>query len=414
MELLELEFRTDHPPIRKSASSAASGALHLSGKELRPPHWKKGSPRRHPVSFTRGKAVSIDLTLGQTPASGFQIEGKSDGKYLNFPARDVGFLIKSGGAKIRLQASRPLPNHLACLTENITWTMIQDGKRTVLCKTGPHEFFVLWGKPITESSRWKMTNHLTYARLKLVTSNQVGGNKSHVDQIAHAIQRHVNSHAAKFQTNIKYGIRADGGQFWGLLGKTHKGQCAELSYLMELMNRILGIQAIQKHVRATTYRAGTQLHLDYEGHHVACESRHCAFHGKEELQMTFGYDRSRRKADALARQLGDVPYSINVGEGTCEVNGKLYAGALDYIGTNSGGRSPAHNVLLACEKRYAPNLVVSKKSGHTKFDNDRFQVWVTSRDKTGQYAVCEIDQKQQLKARRINPTVADPFPPVPK
>jgi hypothetical protein len=133
------------------------------------------------------------------------------------------------------------------------------------------------------------------------------------------------------------------------------------------------------------------------------------------LQMTFGYLRTTTQEQAS----GWYRYAINEGEGTCEVNGTLYPGLLTLIGTASGGRTAAHNVLLACEARYAPNLARSKTSGHSRFDDDRFQVWVTKADSKGNYGVCEVSREDQLKEAKqqglsISETQADPFPPVPR
>ncbi|RYH07025.1 transglutaminase domain-containing protein [Tropicimonas sp. IMCC6043] len=248
----------------------------------------------------------------------------------------------------------------------------------------------------------------------------MAGGKADLDSIASAIHKYVNQHALNMLTNVTYSQGGDGGQLWGLLpGGRTKGQCAEFSYLMEMMNRLLGIPALQKHIRAASTVQGIEKQLSYEGHtqsgDARFETRSCAHHGKEHLMMTFGYTRTSeaQKAEGWYR------YAINEGEGTCEVNGKLYAGALDTVGETSGGRTPAHNILLACEKNYAPNYARSKATGFTKFDRDRFMIWVTATDSQGNYGVCEIDEADQIKAAKAKGIVlgtsqTPPFPPVPR
>jgi len=176
---------------------------------------------------------------------------------------------------------------------------------------------------------------------------------------------------------------------------------------------------MQKHIRASTTVAGIEKRLSYEGHtqspNTRFETRTCARHGIEMLQMTFGYYRTTAQEQAS----GFSRYVINEGEGTCEVNGKLYPGLLSLVGTHSHGRTAVHNILLACEGQYAPNLLKSKKTGHSKFDKDRFQGWVTKADSKGNYGVCEISKEDQLKEAKqksmtIAKTQADLFPPVPR
>lgn len=419
--LLELEFKTDHPPIRKLPTASSSSDLSVNGTALTPPHWKTGTHRNHPVSFTKGKAVTVELTLQVDTAATFRIQGQGAGNHLSFTGFFTGHQGSSGTVKLSLTSSNTLPDKITRLSEKITWTVMEDPtKPQVLAETGPHEVFVLWDKPIIESSHWKMTNHLTYDRLRLLTDAKLAGNKSSVDEIARAIHGYVNQHAQQGHPNISYSQHGDGGQLWSLLGVgAKKGQCAEFSYLMELMNRLLGIHAMQKHIRASTTVAGIEKRLSYEGHtqtpDTRFETRRCARHGTEMLQMTFGYLRTTAQEQAS----GWSRYAINEGEGTCEVNGTLYPGLLSLIGTHSGGRTAAHNILLACEARYAPNLVKSKKTGHSRFDDDRFQVWVTKADSKGNYGVCEVSKEDQLKEAKqqgltISQTQADPFPPVPR
>lgn len=420
VDLVSVEFKTDHPPIRKVSNAVGASNLVSNGVPLQPPHWKAGSARNHPASFTKGRPVKVELTLRVGGIGTFLIEGKGSGHSLVFQ----GLCLGNGGSpkevKVSLQ-SNALPNKVTRLSETITWTFMESPtKKRVLATTGPHELFVLWGKPLVESSHWKMSNHLTYDRLRLLTDAKIAGNKSTVDQIASAIHQYVNNNALSGLPNIAYSKGGDGGQLWGLLpGGSKRGQCAELSYLMEMMNRLLGIEALQKHIRASTTAVGIERRLSYEGHTQAAdrrfETRTCARHGTEVLQLTFGYARLTQQEEAQ----GFTRYAINEGEGTCEVNGKLYPGLLSFPGLPTGGRTAAHNILLACEKRYAPNIAVSKKTGHRRYDRDRFQVWVTKVDRQGNYGVCEVSKDDQLKEAKKNgvklsPLQADPFPPVPR
>ena len=421
VKLLEVEFKTDHYPIRKLSTAGTSPSLSISGMELKPPHWKAGTNRNHPVSFTKGKPAKVELTLQVSTKATVQIQGHTDGNHLTF----TGFLPGHQGpprvVKLSLTSNNALPNKVARLSEKITWSFMENPtKKQLLAETGPHEIFVLWGKPIVESSHWKMSNYPTYDRLRLLTDSKLAGNKSDINEIARAIHAYVNQNALMGDPNISYSRHGDGGQLWGLLpGGAKKGQCAEFSYLMELMNRLLGINAMQKHIRASTTVAGIEKRLSYEGHTQASnarfETRTCARHGTEMLQMTFGYHRSTAQEEAS----GISRYAINEGEGTCEVNGTLYPGLLGLIGTNSGGRKAAHNILLACEAKYAPNLLKSKKTGHNQYNSDRFLVWVTKADSSGNYGVCEISEEDQIKEAKqkgmtIAKTQADPFPSVPR
>lgn len=419
--LLSIEFKTDHPRIRKLSGAGAASNLTASGMELMPPHWKAGTSQNHPVSFTKGNRVAVEVTLQASASATLYIQGQSADSHLTFSGFIPGHQGPPRTVRLSLTSSNALPQKVTRLSGKITWTIMEDPtKKRVLAETGPHEIFVLWGKPITESSHWKMTNHLTYDRLRLLTDATIAGNKSSVDEIARAIHRYVNQHALQGESNISYSKQGDGGQLWGLLpGGSKKGQCAEFSYLMELMNRLLGISAVQKHIRASTTVAGIEERLSYEGHTQSAdarfETRTCARHGTEMLQMSFGYLRTTGQDEAS----GFLRYAINEGEGTCEVNGNLYPGLLSLVGTKSGGRSAAHNILLACEAEYAPNLAKSKLTGHTKFDKDRFQVWVTKADASGNYGVCETSKEDQLKEAKqkgmtISETQADPFPPVPR
>jgi hypothetical protein len=412
VELLELAFVTDHPPIRKQAASGDLTDVTLTGQELLPPHWKRGSQRNHPVSLTKGQRISAVLTLATNGHTEFKIQGKSTGPYLNFPPQQG---KKQGSSLEKIQllvaSNKVLPKTVMQLKESVIWTITEKAAKREIARTGPHEVFVLWGKPVTESSRWKMTNLFTYQRLKLLTSDEIAGGTNNVDEIARAIQEYVNAHRSTRSTRkVTYAQGGDGGELWGLLEHQRGGQCGEHSYLMELMNRLLGINAIQKHVRASTTVKGVQDFLDYEGHKVGYETRTCAFHGEEKLAMTFGYRRNDDEGYA---------YKVNYGEGTCEVNGRLYAGLVDKIGISGGGRTAAHNLLLAIEAKEAPNLRKSKETDHNDYDNDRFQIWVTMDAKGEANEVCEKSRAEQLaeakkKRMTISERQADPYPPVPR
>ena len=115
---------------------------------------------------------------------------------------------------------------------------------------------------------------------------------------------------------------------------------------MEQMLRLLGIPAVQKHVYGRTekppldrgenvyYEDGTGGKPLGKGPQV----RKCKVHGDEKLMMNFGSPQN---------------YSLNVGEGTVEVNGKLFAGLVAEIGEAKPGLSATRSPAQARGRRGA-------------------------------------------------------------
>ena len=107
---------------------------------------------------------------------------------------------------------------------------------------------------------------------------------------------------------------------------------------MELMLRLLGIPAIQKHVLGATKFKDLENKVVSGKHIPTPETRKCYAHyqtTKREEKLSFLYGTS-----------------FQWGQGCCEVNKKLYAVFVkgDIIGTQSGKRTPVHHVLLQLEK----------------------------------------------------------------
>ncbi|RYH07213.1 hypothetical protein [Tropicimonas sp. IMCC6043] len=145
IKLVSLEFLTDHPPIRKN--SVNSGAnLMANGTVLKPPHWKSGSPRNHPVSFTRGKPVLVELTLEITNMGTFRLEGHSSSGALSFTGFCTGSVGPRRILKLKVQSNN-LPGRVVRLSEKISWKAAVDPTHRVdIAETGPHEIFVLYRK----------------------------------------------------------------------------------------------------------------------------------------------------------------------------------------------------------------------------------------------------------------------------
>jgi hypothetical protein len=401
VKLLALKFVTDHPPLRKNDTAGGVNALTEAGSEIKYPHWKKDPPSNHPVSYSKAQKVKVVLTLGVIGSGSFRLQGKSDGRYLNFgpvpfKQNPTAGTRDSSPPAIKIiktspiEATDSLPDYVTKLTESITWSAIEAGNARDVQRTGPHEVFVLCGKPQQENSI-HMTNYFTYQRLKLLTAPIIAGNKRDVDDIATAIHQYVNRKMNKGGRNIDY-TSGDGAQFWAMLGGTKRGHCGEATYLMEMMNRLLGIPAKQVHVRPATTAASLvrllnlkppeikerpnltdeqKKKLENELEMKYYETRECAIHKTEVLKMTFGYMPPND-------QCKGETYKIQEGEGTCEVNGKLYPGLINnMIGTANSGRSAAQDLLVKLEERYAPHLRRSRQDPDNYYRDDRLLVWIT-------------------------------------
>jgi hypothetical protein len=290
----------------------------------------------------------------------------------------------------------------------IDWYVTGSAGQTNLGQTGPHEVFVTWGQPKEHNSR-NMSNYLTYKRIKLATGGKVAGGQSNVDKIARKVHQYVNGNASqllyedpsvtrphtKGRAKEIDGTKKDGGQYWGLLDSPgYSGQCGEASYLMEMMNRLLGVNAMQVHVHAAETVQDIEKFLVYKGHgdkkdktemHKARKCKVHAPNGWEYLSFTFGYG------------LKDFQY----GEGCCRVNRKLYAGFVDLVGRPTRGRTAAHHMLLQLESYYMRR----QRKYDSKKPNFRphFQLWIY--EKPGKtMGVCGL----------AKPPGPNPFPRVPR
>jgi len=123
---------------------------------------------------------------------------------------------------------------------------------------------------------------------------------------------------------------------------------------MELMVRLLGIPAVQKHVLGATKFADIDKKVAFGKHIPDPESRKC-----------YAHFQSTQRKEKLAFLYGT---SFQWGQGCCEVNKKVYAVFVkgDIIGTKQGKRTSVHHVLLQLENIWKKE--VSKK----------FLVWTDS------------------------------------
>jgi hypothetical protein len=367
VDIRQITFVSDHHKLLSSYSQLFKNELYLNeGDALKKPDWTKDG-KNQPVTHSRGRKVKLKLDLVAKPA-GHLFEIRGAGKSLHFRKKGV----KSTGRlqPVELESTDRLAHRIDTLGEAIQWFV--DGKPIV--KSGPHTIYVLWADPKPQNS-WKMKNVLTEKRVALIT--KIASTLRKVDDIAAAVQKYLNDnthlwakdpnvkrHAIDFQYN-------NGAQFWGLLDGVYTGQCGETAFLMEMMVRMLGVDAVQKQIHAVTRLPVEKRVSCQEPQPFAPspEERTCKVHGKEWLWLDL--------------------IGPNESEGCCEVNKKMYAlyVIVDIIGSQRSKRTAAHHVLLELAKYYGRKVQIWVYQGKNKIE------------------VCRLPKSQ---------SGGDPNPPVPK
>jgi hypothetical protein len=374
-QVLEITFINDHKLLHSGVGFGNVGAA-LTG-----PHWVKDGVN-HPVTYTQGTTISIKVKVKVQPAGAqYKLFG-IDKKQMFFNFESPAMVATGAPQTITLKAKAPLPRKIEELSSKIIWNAATIGapqQWANLGATGEHAVYALLAKPIVKNSMG-YSNNLTVNRIQAATRLASGLND--VNRIAVTVQTFVNGHTGTLGTGYKvtvnYGSANSANQLWRLLddGTSERGHCGEASYLMEQILRLLGIRAVQKHVYGRTSKAAFDKseNLTYEDEATGKlvgkgpQVRDCKVHGEENLWLNFSSSR----------------YSLNAGEGTVEVNGKLYGGLVNEIGEKRGGITASHDLLLKLEKKLKP----------------KFQVW-SSDAATG----CGLPAGESL--------AGDPFPPVP-
>ncbi len=388
-EILEVEFLNDHGKLLNSPSNK----LTDEGKRYSKIEWQKKNGVNDPVTYTKNTKIKLRVKIKIEPAGNtFKLVGTGGPGCVIFKKNGIQSTGKEEDEEV--EASGRLPGRVVQLKHTINWCVTGPAGQANLGASGPHEVFVTWDEPIEKNSL-DMTNLLTYERIKLTTAKKVAGGQSKLDIIARKVHTYVNNELKKTWGNptIDYGSKR-GAQFWGLLKeKVHKGMCGEASMLMEMMNRLLGIHVLQKHVHAAETRNDVEEFLVYQGHGdkkplgEMHKSRWCKIHDDwEYLTFTFGYGLD----------------NLQMGEGCCDVNNKLYAGGVDIVGKRAGSRTAAHDILLKLEKHY---MREQRGGVYRKLENPflpHFQLWIYVKD--GSKEVCGFSK----------PSGPNPFPPVPK
>jgi len=382
-KILAIRFTNDHKKLRDAKTSFES-----EGKRYPKPEWITGAVN-FPITISRNQRIRINVAVIVDPiGTTFKIIGDGGKDYLYFE-KDGEFSVGAKQYIFGLRAKKRLSGNITRVNRKINWYIIGQFGRVDLGSSGPHEIFVLWDRPKTIDS-YGVANYLTYKRIKFLTSSEIAGGKQERDVIAKSTQTFINNPKRKIEgkrIHIAFGTpptsMTKSSDYWALLDGGGYGQCFEASILMELMLRLLGIKATQKHIRGATdwklikenmycgkYKNDAKRRLPQE--------RDCIKHGREQLWLRTG--------------------SLwNPGQGCCEVNDKLYVTFFsNIIGIRLGKRSPAHHVLLQLEKKY-------------KTKSSPFQTWT--------YFPLTGGGPRQCKVKKIeggqgvpNPDV----PPVPK
>lgn len=334
-----------------------------------------------PVTYKRGARVRVNVTIDVDPARQFfTLVGDGGADYLRFEQHGV---ISTDDKQyvLGLRAKAPLPRKVFHERRSIRWYAKGNGWRVDLGASGPHDIFVLWGSPITASSRG-FTNVLTYKRARLLTSTAVGGGLDSVDAIARRLHRHLNGPVVQ---RVDWATPDPGyssaSQFWAILDGGQKSHCFEGSVLMELMLGAMGIPAEQHHLHGGTTRQLIEAHLDHGFTTKGQQKRTCTPHGAEQLSLLYGT-------------------RFQEGQGCCMVNKRLYAVfvAGHIIGIAGGGRSAAHDALAKLERRWKPS-------------NPRgvFQVWTSTHTKSD-----GTKEEWECLAPAVSGGQGVPAPPVPQ
>jgi hypothetical protein len=123
--------------------------------EFKKPEWdiaRGGSADSHPVSYSKGQSIEVDVEIEFTVTPAGQsvsltnIAGVSS-YYLNFN-QSLSQQVKTGRVSIpNVVSTTPLPNYVWFEDENIDWTVTVDGKPISVGTTGSHRVYSTFAMP---------------------------------------------------------------------------------------------------------------------------------------------------------------------------------------------------------------------------------------------------------------------------
>jgi hypothetical protein len=388
------------------------------------PHWSETN--NHPALYLRGDTVTVEVEIELKGGTRFKLFGIDPGrwdsatdtyagngpKYLAF---ESGETVATGGRqKLTLHAKLPLPSdrvsqyatHLRWniyLPETGVWGRVEQPRPGR--QSGLHRIYATYAPPIAELSNG-IANPVTESRIRLLTlclaadkGLPPGQTDKSDQQIAHQIQNSVNSYidtsikeddqdkdpAARHPISTRSKSTFGGGAkmqhspewLWHLMdaGTTARGHCAEATFLMEAMLRMLGVDADQTHVfgrstldgdlaEGTNYRQHSMKPKSLLG--KGPEKRTCPLTAKaEELVLNFDTTTTRD--------------SLNEGEGCVMVGDALYTGLITHTVRARDGRKAPHELLLLIEAQYGGLKAKNRKT--------HFQVWAKSSEIKGASAL---------------------------
>ncbi|XYH97981.1 hypothetical protein ACMHYB_61285 [Sorangium sp. So ce1128] len=377
----DLNFLNDHGVFYVPADSEQP-RFKDPGIARPTPHWRAGGAA-HPASFTHGSVIHAEVTVSVLNAGRrFKLFGiDKNHLWLNFESEVV--VATGAPQKLSFHGKGPIPTKIQKHETEIIWNIyfIDDGQWHFAGKSGVHRIYVTLDMPIVVNS-CNIYNSMTAVRMDFVMGSLLTldeGRFHNIDAIARSIQYAVNNYENPAASGIlRRPIRGNPASTideaackipdctWGLLDDNNGniGNCGEATILMEQMLRLVGIEAFQCHVYASSKLEVCQQGLnistvlpDGSSFGVGPETRYCAHHEvTESLSMSFN-----------TSPQGNQTLSINAGEGCVMVNGGLYAGIIDASAVDENGCKAAYNMLLYLEKTYGD------------LENDqricRFQLW---------------------------------------
>lgn len=414
---VELDF--DVIGLRRSGDMIANAMPHWSDKD------------NHPALYLRGATVTVEVEIEVAAGTRFKLfgidPGRFDGQkgflgggpmYLSF---ESGEIIASGGRELlTLHAKQALPadrvsQFVASLRWNIylpesgVWGRVEQPRPGR--QSGPHRIYATYAKPIAQLSNG-LDNPVTESRIRLLTlflggdkGFATGRNATDDHRIAHQIQNSVNNYVDVSQTDARsrqpistlsrnsFGPGIGQMQhkpewLWHLMdpGTIARGHCAEATFLMESMLRMLGIDADQTHVYPRSTLAGDLASGNnfsqqgagsraQDGH--GAEVRTCPDQVKDDEALAFNFNCLTTSGH------------LNSGEGCVMVHDTLYTGLISHSVTGKDGRKATHELLLLLEKQYGD---LDHKDRLTNF-----QVWIKTDGKGGEPKLCpHLESGQRL------------------
>jgi hypothetical protein len=287
------------------------------------PEWIPGKVN-YSITHNKDQKLALDITFSVKPQNiAFTLSGKmlKNGEPEELSFTQAGIISTGLDQTIPIISTQNLPNKVLAMERTIEWT-IQIGEEIFpLGISGPHFIYVLWAEP-REKNSYGADNFLTEKRISWLTSTHIAGGKDSIDAIAKSIQDAVD----KAVDTSGVSEFTSGSDFWALLDGTKSGQCAQMALLMEMANRLLGIQAEYKFIMASDE---LPIRVSTAAKPMGPKMRKCPVHGEEKLYLFF------------------TSTGWNRGEGTCDVNGKLYAAWVGgMVGTAEGNRTAEHHILL--------------------------------------------------------------------